>query len=553
MQKNKFNWKIGGEAGYGIMTAGAIFSKICSLYGLNIFTSAEYPSLIRGGYNSIQVRTDTVQLFAQKKEIDILIALNQETIDKNKKDLAKDGIILYDEGLKITKGIPIPFTKIAKTELKNPLLKNAPALGATLGFLCMDFRLLKNELKKRFKKKGKKIVNANIKAAKQGYELGLKHSKIKITKIKAKNNILIDGNTAITLGAIKSGCKFMSAYPMTPATSIMQTFVKFEKDFGLIMKQTEDEISALNMALGASFSGVRSMTATSGGGFSLMTEGLGLASSAEIPIVIINAQRPGPSTGLPTRTEQGDLNFMISASQGDFPRIVLAVGDVEECFYETANAFNLADKYQLPVIILTDKHLATSYTSTKKLNENKIKINRGKLLRTAPKDYKRYAFTSDGISPRIFPGTKNVTFTAAGDEHNEEGEIEEDCLIRNRMMEKRMKKLKQFKPKIKNYGKKNAKTTIVGWGSTKGAILEALTKLDNVKFLQIVHLEPFPTKQVKDILSKSKKVLLVENNYSGQLGTLIKKNTCIDIKNKYLKYDGRPFFANDIVNEVKKL
>ncbi|MFH1456380.1 MAG: 2-oxoacid:acceptor oxidoreductase subunit alpha [archaeon] len=562
MQKNKLNWKIGGEAGYGIMTAGALFSKICSLSGLYFYTTAEYPSLIRGGHNAVQVRTDTIPLTSEIKEIDILVALNQETIDRNKDFIVKGGIIIYDEGLNVNinniKKIPVPLTKIAKETLGNPSFKNTPAIAATLGVLKIDFSILQSLLESIFKKKGKEIVTKNIQAAKQGYELGKKClCGYEIVKQKTKNNIMVDGNTAIAIGAIKAGCKFMSSYPMTPATSIMQYFVSKEYEYNLVMKQTEDEISAINMAIGAGYAGVRSMAATSGGGFSLMVEGLGFAGSAEVPVVIINCQRPGPSTGLPTRTGQGDLKFMLSASQDDFPKILIAPGDQEECYLETINAFNLAEMYQTPVMIISDKHLATAYSTIKPFNTNTI-INRGKIQKTANSSYKRYAFTADGISPRVLPGTKGTTYTSAGDEHDEEGKIAEGSIIRTKMMDKRMKKLKKLKYKnmVKLHGDVNAKTTLVGWGSSKGAILEALELLKqnkvNANFLQIIYMEPFPAKQVKEILSKAKKIFLIEGNYSAQLGSLIKEHTCIDIKNKYLKYDGRPFYPKDIVREVLK-
>jgi len=562
MQKNKLNWKIGGEAGYGIMTAGALFSKICSLSGLYFYTTAEYPSLIRGGHNAVQVRTDIVPLTSEIKDIDILVALNQETIDRNKKFMVKGGIIIYDEGLNVNinniKKIPVPLTKIAKETLGNPSFKNTPAIAATLGALKIDFTILQSLLESRFKKKGAEVVTKNIEAAKQGYELGKKCTcDYEIVKQKPKNNIMVDGNTAIAIGAIKAGCKFMSSYPMTPATSIMQYFVSKENEYNLVMKQTEDEISAINMAIGAGYAGVRSMAATSGGGFSLMVEGLGLAGSAEIPVVIINCQRPGPSTGLPTRTGQGDLKFMLSASQDDFPKILIAPGDPEECYTETINAFNLAEMYQTPVMIISDKHLATAYSTIKPFNTNTT-INRGKIQKTANSSYKRYTFTADGISPRVLPGTKGTTYTSAGDEHNEEGRIEESSIIRTKMMNKRMKKIKRlrYKNMVKLHGNPNAKTTLVGWGSSKGAILEALELLKqnkvNANFLQIIYMEPFPTEQVKAILSKAKKIFLIEGNYSAQLGSLIKEHTCIDIKNKYLKYDGRPFYPKDIVREVLK-
>ncbi len=373
--------------------------------------------------------------------------------------------------------------------------------------------------------------------------------------------MLINGNQAVTLGAIKAGCKFISAYPMTPATTIMEEFVKYEDEYGLVMKQTEDELSGMLAAIGASFTGARAMTATSGGGFCLMTEALGLAASSETPIVVVDVQRPGPSTGLPTRVGQGDLRFVMHASQDDFPKVVLAPGSVEECFYDTIHAFNLAEKYQLPVILLSDKFVGSNARSVDKFDQNKIKVERHNMIFEGPGgDYKRFEFTKNGASPRSIPGVKGYEFRATGNEHDEYGVISENKENRNKMMHKRMGKVQHIlkeieKPKL--MGVKDADITIVCWGSTTYSALEAvkLLKAEDIKanVLQIKYFVPFHADEIKKLLDASKNLLAVEGNYSGQMCSVIKEHTGIDIENRFLKYDGRSFVPGEIVAKAREV
>jgi 2-oxoglutarate ferredoxin oxidoreductase subunit alpha len=375
----------------------------------------------------------------------------------------------------------------------------------------------------------------------------------------------LSGNEAICLGAIKAGCKFFAAYPMTPINSIISFFAAKAEELEMIYFQPEDEICGINAAIGASFAGVRSMVATSGGGFSLMVESYGLAGMTETPLVIIEGQRPGPSTGLPTWTSQGDLRFVLHASQDDFPRIVLAPGDQEECFWLTIEAFNLADKYQTPVVILTDKYLAESYKSVDYFDESNIKIDRGLImsLQQQKKEYQRYKITDSGISPRPFVGREALTFIANSDEHNEFGFSDEDAEIRKKMMEKRMRKLITCQNEIpdpKIYGDLKSKILLISWGSSKGPVLEAqkILKENNIstKFLHLNFINPLPINFLNNFfasLNKEDKVLIIEQNIAGQLAGLIREKTGFFIDNHLLKYDGRPFFPEEIVKKVKEI
>lgn len=558
-----FVWKIGGEAGYGILSSGDMFTQVIKNLGFHTFSTTEYPSLIRGGHNTYIVRFSDSELTSHSHKVDVLIALDKLTLDKHKDEVVKNGIIICDTNLKINKkDVNVIKLRLEQASNKYGVLKKVMmatiAIGATSKVLGFDKKVFESFFKKRFQKKGEKVVNQNIEAFNLGFDYAKEIRKIKIPKTK-NDKILINGNTAISIASIRAGCKFMSSYPMTPATSIMQTISKYQESNNIVMHQTEDEISALNVALGASYAGVRSLVATSGGGFALMNETISLAGSAEIPVVLVLASRPGPATGLPTRTEQGDLRFAIHAGHGDFPKIVLAPGDPEECFTQTLEAFNLADKYQTIVTILTDKYQAVSWWNMKEFNTN-YKINRGKLVTRVSKKladlekYHRYKITKDGISPRTIPGIVNGINCSIGDEHDEQGYIVEESLDRIKMMDKRTNKMKSLEKELENkginvYGNKKSNKTIIGWGSTKGVILEAIKEL-NCKFVQVNIMHPFPAKKlIKEV--KDSKIYLVENNSNAQLGSLIKEHTNLKIHKKILKYDGRMFNPVEIINEVK--
>ncbi len=376
----------------------------------------------------------------------------------------------------------------------------------------------------------------------------------------ATKRMLLSGNEAIALGAMAAGCKFMAAYPMTPTTPIMEYLAAKAKDYGLVVVQAEDEIAAIHMAIGAGYAGVRAMTATSGGGFCLMVEGLGLAGMTETPIVIVEGQRAGPAIGLPTRTEQGDLEFIIHASHGEFPRAVLAPSTVEDAFWLTIKAFNLADKYQIPVILVTDHHLATCYSTVEKFDLSKIKIERGLLYNQGePANYKRHLITDSGISPRAFPMQGKSLVVTDSDEHDETGHPIEDAETRTRMMQKRMRKMKSLKQEISApeiYGSSKPDVTLVSWGSTYGAAREAVDMLSRKKvsanLVNLIELWPFPTETMTRIMSSARKTYVIESNATGQLAHLMCAETGKKPTGNILKYDGRPITPEYIIRELSK-
>lgn len=571
-------WLIGGEAGYGIMTIGAMMAKIFTRLGLSVFDYTEYPSLIRGGHNAYYVRASDNEIFSQKKPVDILVALNRETIDKHKTELSNNAAVFYDPNTTEVKAeefltpvllLPIPFLKLTEQIGADKVMINTVAVGASLALFYSDFQVLNDILQDAFSKKGEKVVAENINSAKAGYDFVLKNLPDKFaSKIEKKEqqSLLISGAEAVSLGAIKAGLKFATIYPMTPINAILTNLVSNALDYNIIVKEPEDEIAGINMAIGAAYAGVRSMVATSGGGFSLMVEALGMAGQTEIPLVVVEGMRPGPSSGMPTWTEQGDLRFVLHASQGDFPKIVIAPGDPLEAFTMTMQAFNLAEKYQLPVIVLVDKYLMEGHKTVQnsKLNvqSDGYKIERGKILTDEQlmgmADYKRYKITEDGVSPRSLPGQKAGISLTDSYEHNEKGHYDESSENRIKMMDKRLKKIEALFSEIPQpqlFGEENADLTILTFGSTKMPVLEAIKRLKiegiNVNFLQVAYLYPFPTQPVAAIMKNARKTLVIEGNKTGQFEGLIKEQTGLSINHNLRKYDGRPFYPEEIVEKVK--
>jgi 2-oxoglutarate ferredoxin oxidoreductase subunit alpha len=577
---NKLSWKVAGEAGHGILNAGLqMFAKSCLRGGLHIFATAEYPSLIRGGHNHLDVRVGDSQIFSHAKGLTILVALDKNSIDKHVEKLVPNGCVIYDSNMiKIDKSYierndilvyPVPLLDIAG-EAGNKILRNTVAMGATFALTDFDMELLNGVLKTTFSKKGDEVVNMNIKAAKLGYDYVKKNFdtdkfQFKLKKIEQKGKrLFMSGNEAATAGAISGGCKFLAAYPMTPATSIMTNMASQERNFNVVVKHTEDEIAAINMAIGAGHAGARAMTCTSGGGFALMTEGLGLAAQTETPVVIAIAQRPGPGTGMATHSGQGDLKFVLNASTDEFPRIVMAPGTVEDCFFMMADAFNIAEKYQMPVIFLTDKYLGESYCSVPYFDFKKIKTDRGLMLtdEQAEKqdDYKRYKITENGISPRAVPGQKNCMFTASSYEHDEHGFEREEEENRVAMHNKRFRKMEEASKEIDGicmHGDHDAKVALIGWGSTKGPILEAMKMLKNngvkMKYCQVKFISPLPKEKIDEIISSSDIVIDIENNKTALLSGVIREAIGKDISHKILRYDGRSFAPEDIAEGVEKI
>lgn len=573
-------WLIGGEAGYGIMTTGQMMGKIFTRLGLSVFDYVEYPSLIRGGHNAYYVRASDQTIYSQKKPVDILVALNRETIDKHKNELGEHAAILYDSNsFPVHKDefdenkviIPIPLIDFMKELSVERIMINTITIGASLALFHGDHGVLEKIMQDTFLQKGQEVVDVNIKTSKKGFDFvhdNFAKSYNKKFSKKQQESLLISGADSVALGAIRAGLKFAAIYPMTPINGIMTKITEHALEYNIIVKEPEDEIAGINMAIGASYAGARSMVATSGGGFSLMVEGTGLAAQTETPVVIVMGMRPGPATGMPTWTDQGDLRFVLHAAQGDFPRIVLAPGDLREAFSFTMRAFNLAEKYQLPVIVLVDKYLMEGHgtvpLSEMKADASWFQLERGKFALSSElkddKDYKRYLVTEDGISPRSLPGQEGGIGLTGSDEHDERGLYNEEAEVRTAMMEKRFKKLKQAEKDIfqqEIIGDKHADLTLVLFGSTKLPALEAMEWLKregmSINLLQIAFLSPFPTQKVVDQLKACKKTLIIEENFTGQFEGLIKEKTGFVPTDRMRKYDGRPFYPEEIVGKVKKM
>jgi 2-oxoglutarate ferredoxin oxidoreductase subunit alpha len=560
---------VGGEAGQGVQSVGFLLAKVFARGGYHIFADQDYESRIRGGHNFFRVRVSDRKVGAIAKDVDILIALNMESIELHRAKMVTQGIIIFDgEKIKGVSGnngslFSIPLEKLAEEKAGGKLMLNTVALGAALAAVNYDLNILNTVLVDRFGKG--EVADKNIAAAKAGYDYVQSEHKGNFHKIKPLSEakrMLLTGNEAMSLGAIAAGCKFMAAYPMTPTSSIMEYMAAKSKDFDLVMVHTEDEIAAINMAIGAAYAGIRAMTATSGSGLCLMVEGIGLAGITETPIVIIDGQRPGPAVGLPTRTEQGDLQFVLHAHHGDFPRAVLAPATIEDAFWLAVKAFNLAEKYQLPVIVLTDEHLASSYATVDQLDLSQVTIDRGLLFSEKednPLEYMRHRVTKSGISPRALPGLGKALVVTDCDEHDEKGHLTEDAVERTAQVQKRLRKIVLLKKEIgtpRKYGSRGAETTLIGWGSTYGAIHETvdiLRKEDaSVNMIHLSELWPFPAKAVADAVSKARNSYVIENNATGQLARLIKAETGYDVSGRILKFDGRPFTPAYIAEAVRK-
>lgn len=530
-----------------------------------------YYSRVRGGHNYFQLRISDKPIAAMREDVNMLIALDKASIDEHLGEL-KNGVVVMDRDVvKFDSDdaslFHVPLLKIAEDTGGSKLYSNTVATGAAIGLLCYPFDILSNVLSTTFKKKGDKVVENNIASAKTGYEYAQKNYPGRCHIVlspseKPKRRMLITGNEAVGLGAIASGLKFLSAYPMTPSTGVLNYVSGKADSLSVVVEQTEDEISAITMALGASFAGARSMTTTSGGGFSLMVEGLGLAGMTETPVVIFLSQRPGPATGLPTMTEQGDLEFVLHAAQGEFPRCVFAPKTAEDAFYLTTKAFNIADKYQTPVFILSDQFLADSISTCERFDRSKIKIERH-LLRDSEIDgneYKRYRITKTGISPRALPGQAGAIVVADSDEHDCEGHIDESIENRIAMSNKRMRKLDSLRKKMSPpvvYGQKEATLTLIGWGSTYGPLREAVDLLNALKkSVNLIHFNeiyPLPIKKINKILEKTIKTVCVESNATGQFARVLRAELGFTVSDSVLKYDGRPFTPEYIIRELSKI
>jgi len=559
-----FNILIGGEAGQGLVSVGNILLRAITKEGWYLFAHQDYESRIRGGHNFFKFRLANQPVYAGENRIDLLVALDKTSINRHQEDLGEAGIVFYDPkvvGKEIDQPnfLPISFVDIAVEQGQLIVMANAVAAGAIWALLSDNLTNLVAVLTEMFKEKGSAIVEGNVKVAEAGFNF-VRQSFAEIQRPEKpadqSKRIVLQGNQALPSGALAAGVKFMSAYPMTPATGVTEFIAAYGEKCSVIMEQAEDEIAAINMAIGAAYAGVRAMTATSGGGFALMTEALGYAGAAEIPVVVINAQRPGPSTGLPTRTEQGDLLFAVTTSFSDFPKAVLAPGDVEEAFYLMSTAFNLAERYQMPVIVLSDQHLADSYQTVAPFDLSKIAIDRGAVVNGAATSdkYLRYRDTDSGISPRLYPGFGEGLVVSAGDEHDEAGHLVEDIESRVKMMDKRMRKMigvynEALDPVT--YGSDQPEYVLIGFGSTKGAIREAVDLLETYGYPGLaVHLPqvyPLPASLAKILKGPGKK-FIVESNFTGQLYRLLSMEFAWKADGRVRRYDGRPINAEYIID-----
>jgi len=566
-KKDEVSVVLCGEAGQGIQTVEQILVRYLKLSGFHVFATKEYMSRVRGGSNSTQIRISSKRASAYLDRIDILIPFHQGGIKHVEKRITPETIILgdreiisKDSPLEVKEFIDIPFSKIA-SDIGGRIYMNIIAAGVVLGTVGVEQHLLTNFIREFFSKKSEDVIKRNIEATKKGYEVGtqiLNSGKIEFTirsspKIKDEN--LLNGSEAVGLGALAGGCKFLSSYPMSPSTGVMVFLSQQMEDFDMVVEQAEDEISAINMAIGASYGGARSMVTTSGGGFALMIEGVSLAGMLEIPVVIHLSQRPGPATGLPTRTEQADLELALYSGHGEFPRIILAPGNLKDAFFLTQKAFNLADKYQIPVFVLTDQYLIDSLMNLPLLDISDTR-DENHVVKTH-KGYKRYELTEDGISPRGIPGFGEGLVGVDSDEHDEEAHITEDLILREKMVDKRLKKLDSIKKEIvppELVGSSNYRVLITGWGSTYNVVREALQELgrEDISFLHFKQVYPL-YEGTRDYLHKAQKNIIIENNATSQFGKLIKLYTGVDIEAKILKYNGLAFSVEEVAAEIKKI
>ena len=635
---NSLSWVIGGAQGSGVDSAANIFSRACAIGGLHLFGKREYYSNIKGEHSYFTVRVSNEPVHSHLDEINMLVSFDAETVFRHFEEVIAGGAIIYDSDIVNTlldevptvddaasariksalqkaglgfrmqdaleyakrRGVvlfPMPFFQLLQEfaqKANDPALSkltrmvNVMALSASMAIMDFDSEVLARAIQFIFRTK-KKVADLNVQASVHTYNYakakfaGNNFSYRLKTRPTQQDMIIVQGNQSSALGKMVAGCRFQTYYPITPASDdseflesneILDLYDSGKKGSTLVM-QTEDEISAITMAIGSALTGVRTATATSGPGFSLMAEALGWAGMNEVPVVISLYQRTGPSTGLPTRHEQGDLNFAINAGHGEFPRIVFASGDIEESFYDSIKVFNYADRYQMPVIHMLDKAIANGLITCKNFDVNKVAIDRGLRVKQITEEdkgvannYLRFKLSNNPISPMVALGTKNAIFWNSGDEHTQEGHITEDPEIRVQMMDKRMTKLdvaiKEIPDEDKavvygsyNEGGGDSDTVIISWGSTKGVILDALDKLAaegiKLKFIQVRLMHPFPSEMVKSMLKDAKTVIDIEMNYSGQLGSLVRRHTSIEPNYQIVKYNGRPMSLEEVYNGVKRI
>lgn len=579
---------IGGEAGFGIKAAGQTLARSFVQGGLQTFDITEYPSLIRGGHNYYRVRVSPEPVVCQVLPVDVLVALNRETVDLRARELVDGGALVYDPGsVDIADladasrlcAVAVPLDEIVKEAGGAKVMRNVAALGAVLGLLHFPLEYLTDSLRAQFAKKAPEIAEQNVAVATKGYEHGASADcgfPYHLEPLRdAPKRILADGNEAVAMGALAAGIGMYCAYPMTPASSLLHIMAAHEREYGLVVKHTEDEIAAMNMVVGAAFGGARAMCATSGGGFSLMVEGFGLAGVSESAVVVGVFTRPGPATGMPTWTEQSDLRFVGHAAQGEFPRVILAPGDVDEAFELGWKAFNLADQLQTPVVLLGDSYLSDNRRSTAPFDLASVTVDRGKLIAEGDVAdhpdalgpdgvYLRYKVTDDGVSWRALPGVTGATQVVNSYEHDQYGYGAAGETPANRVaqMDKRMHKrdlARELAPPPKYYGSKpyEADASIICFGTTKQPVLQAVEWAErdgiSVAVMQIVTLLPFPIDEVSAFMHASKSTVVIEGNHTGQLEGVIRQRCLESVDWRLNRYDGRPFSAEQIHAMLKEV
>ncbi len=558
---------IGGAAGQGMETIAHLLGKALVREGYGVLLAKDYMSRVRGGHNFTMLRIAARTPWSAAEGADILLALNEETYYLHRDSLVAEGKVVHDPELfslpsDEQRGIAVHLLKLAK-KAGGAIMANTVASGAILALIGLDTAKMETLLTETFSEKPG-MVEKNTAALRAGYDAAMSYCAQCFTLPTAENTgarLFIDGNSLLGMAALASGCRFLSAYPMTPATGIMNYLAGRQHDHDVIVEQAEDEIAAINMALGASFTGVRALTATSGGGFSLMTEGLSLAGMTETPLVIVVSMRPGPATGLPTRTEQGDLDFVLHAGHGEFPRAILSATCLEDAFYRMNKAFELADKYQIPVLFLSDQNFGDTARSISPLDFSRLGYNRHLVGEDEiARPYGRYRLSENGISPRALPGQfSSEVVLADSDEHDEDGHIIEDAHTRRRMSEKRLRKLDGLRAEMDEpelYGDSRPKILLIGWGSTYGALRETVDLLSTAghktALLHFADLWPLPSTHLERMLPVAGHSFCVENNATGQFASLLRRETGLTVDHSILKYDGRPFLPAEIVKEVQK-
>lgn len=551
-----YNILIGGAAGQGMDTVATMLNKVLQRSGYHVYTTANYRSRVRGGHNFFQIRISDKAVLSPKRELDVIFALNRETLEIHTPRLKSDGVSIADSAF-----ADFPNTKtydlVAKAkELGNEKMITAIGLGIIMGRFGINLKYGEDVIKETFKES---LQEGNIKALNYGYEITRQDE----VTMDYTDSILLDGNQAVGLGAVAAGCKFYCAYPMTPSSGVLGFLADVSQEMEIVVDQCEDEVAALNMALGASYAGVRAMTGSSGAGLALMSEALSMAGLIETPVVIIDVQRPGPATGLPTDTEQADLRFLIHGGHGEFPRKIIAFRSAEDAFNQTVRAFDLAEKYQIPVIVMSDQHIADSIVNIKPFDLESIEINR---YLANPKDYepgtyKRYEFTQNGVSPRLIPTRANGNIVMVdSDEHNEFGRIDESAENRIKMVDKRDKKFEGIISDTEEpweIGVDDCDTLIVSWGSTYGVVKEAVGKLNEkgnkIKALSFGDVFPLPLEKFKKYHEKAKKYIVVEMNKDGQFEGLIRQEALVKADHIIKKYDGRPFFLEELIERIEEV